>query len=121
MKTFVVRLSVALAIALATGLSYGRYTASDYPALLVAAKDWEDQDHSHDRARRASAAGEILSIAAIYERARLAVPGRILEAELDRSHGRWVYEIKVLSPQGRLFELKLDAATGRVLDREESD
>lgn len=121
MKPFVARLSVALAIALATGLSYGRYAASDHAAVLVPTKDWEDQDHSHDRARRATAAGEILPIAAIYERARLAGLGRILEAELDRSHGRWVYEIKVLSPEGRLFELKLDAATGRVLDREESD
>jgi uncharacterized membrane protein YkoI len=121
MKLCVARLSVAVAMALVTGLSNGRCAASDHPMVLASTKDWEDQDLSHDRARRATAAGEILPIVAVYERVRLAVPGRILEAELDRSHGRWVYEIKVLSLEGRLFELKLDGGTGRVLDREEND
>ena len=83
--------------------------------------DWEDEDRSHDRARRATEAGEILPLAQIYERARREIPGRVLEAELEGSHGRWIYELKILDPAGRLYELHLDAASGRILGREEKD
>lgn len=82
---------------------------------------WIADDDSHDRALRASERGEILPIAEIFERARARYPGRVLEAELDREHGRWVYELKVLDPAGRLREVHLDAQSGAVLGREEGD
>ncbi len=116
------RLSVAATLLLAgLALSPAPLAAGDRPAARMHGHDWEDEDHSYDRARRASEAGEILTIAEIYERARRALPGRILEAELERAHGRWVYELKILDPRGRLFELYLDAASGQVLKREKED
>lgn len=84
-------------------------------------RDWADEDHSHDRARRATERGEILPLTLIYERALARVPGRVLEAELERKRGLWVYELKILDVGGRLFEVYLDASTGVILKQEEED
>jgi uncharacterized membrane protein YkoI len=83
--------------------------------------DWADEDRSHDRARRAAERGEILPLEVIYERALARLPGRVLEAELERKRGLWVYELKILDARGRLFEVYLDAGTGAVLKQEEED
>jgi uncharacterized membrane protein YkoI len=117
------RLSVALVLTLAADQVPSRDVprAGDRPAGWLRVHDWEDEDRSHDRARRAAEAGEILSISQIYERARREQSGRVLEAELERAKGRWIYELKILDPEGRLHELKLDAATGKILKREEED
>jgi uncharacterized membrane protein YkoI len=114
-----VAFGVSLALAAGFGLTQVPMPAGARPVGLMPVNDWEDEDHSHDRARRAREAGEILTIVQIYDLARKAVPGRVLEAELEREHGRWIYELKILDPAGRVYELKLDAATGAVLGREE--
>jgi len=76
---------------------------------------WADEDHSYDRARRASERGEILPLTEIYARVLKRFPGRVLEAELERERGRWIYELKVLDPSGRLFEIYTDASTGEII------
>ncbi len=80
---------------------------------------WADDEDDHDRAREARERGEILSLAEVSERARARFPGRILEAELEREGGRWVYELKILDPAGRLREVYVDAQNGSLLDHEE--
>lgn len=82
---------------------------------------WVDEDHSYDRARRASERGEILPLTEIYERVLRRFPGRVLEAELEREDGRWIYELKVLDASGRLYEVDTDASTGKILKHEEDD
>lgn len=126
MKHRAARLTVAFVLALAANVSLadGPRAVGDSHAPLAYARhgqsrDWEDDDRSHDRARRASAAGEILTIAEIYEHAARAVPGRVLETDLERAQGHWVYELTILDPAGRIFDLELDAATGQVLERDE--
>lgn len=92
-------------------------------------RDWEDADHSYDRARRASERGEILSLTEIYSRAAARFPGRVLEAELEfesdqgpeQNRGDWVYELKILEPGGRLLKVHLDAHSGAFLDQKEDD
>lgn len=42
-------------------------------------------------------------------------PGQVLEVELERDDGRWIYEIKLLQAGGRLLKLKLDARSGELL------
>jgi uncharacterized membrane protein YkoI len=121
MKTLATRLSAVLALVLVAGvlLPSGVRSSNAGSGDWMRVNDWEDEGHSHDRARRASEAGEILTIAEIYERALQEHPGRVLEAELEPSSGRWIYELKILDPAGRLYELKLDAATGEILRRKE--
>ena len=79
-------------------------------ALLPAAATHADGDH--DRARAALRAGEVLPLHTVLERLQREQPGQVLEVELDREHGEWVYEIKLLRPDGRVVELKRDARTG---------
>jgi len=109
MPTHHFRLIIGLPLLLATGWS----------TVHGAPHEWEDDDHSHDRARRATERGEILNLSEVYTRIAAQVPGRVLEAELEREHGRWVYELKILDPRGRLQEIELDARTGVILDHEE--
>lgn len=81
------------------------------PAVPVRADDRRD----HERARAALAAGEIRSLAELLAEVERRYVGRVIETELERDDGRWIYEITILPPSGRVFELKLDAATGALL------
>jgi uncharacterized membrane protein YkoI len=108
-----------LALALMTSRGFGH--EGNRGGWRHGVPDWEDEDHSYDRARRASAQGEILSLAEIYRRAAARFPGRVLEAELESEHGRWVYELKILDPGGRLRKIHLDAGTGEFLNPEDND
>lgn len=82
-------------------------------AMPVQAGDGRD----HDRARQALEAGEILPLRAILERVERDTPGQVVEIELERESGRWLYEIKVLRAGGSLVKLTLDARDGTVLAR----
>ena len=90
--------------------------------VLTGAAALADRD-DHDRARRALEAGEILPLAEILTVAEATRPGRVIEVELERDDGRWIYELELVSPGGRLYEMEIDAATGTVLEveREEDD
>jgi uncharacterized membrane protein YkoI len=97
----------------------GAVPVPERPAVLLAREDWADEDRSYDRARRASERGEILPLSEVLAQVRERSPGRVLEAELEREHGLWVYELKILDPAGRLLEVSVDARTGQPLGREE--
>jgi uncharacterized membrane protein YkoI len=74
-----------------------------------------DRRRDHERARAALAAGEIRPLAALLAEVERRYLGTVIETELERDDGRWVYEVKILPPSGRVFELKFDAATGALL------
>lgn len=75
------------------------------------------ESRDHDRARQALQAGEILPLRSILDRVERDTPGQVIEVELDREAGRWVYEIKVLATGGAIVKLELDARDGTVLRR----
>lgn len=70
------------------------------------------------QARAAVEAGTILPLDAILGGLEPRHAGRILEVELEREDGRYVYEIEILLADGRKRELEIDAATGEVLEVE---
>jgi uncharacterized membrane protein YkoI len=74
-------------------------------------------EHDHDRARRAVQSGEILPLQTLLERVQGEHPGQVLELELERDGGRWIYEIRLLQPDGRLVKLVVDARTAQVLSQ----
>jgi uncharacterized membrane protein YkoI len=88
-------------------------------ALLASPTLADSRDH--DRARRAMEAGEILPLSQILKVAHAARPGRVIELELERDDGRWIYELELVTPQGRLYEMEIDAATGTVLEIEHEE
>lgn len=48
--------------------------------------------------------------------ARERMPGEVVKVELEREHGRLVYEVEVISTQGPKYELDIDAMTGEIIE-----
>jgi len=71
-------------------------------------------DEDHIAAREALRRGEILPLTRILDIALRAVPGDVIDVELDRHRGQWRYEVKVLTSTGRVREIKMEARTGVV-------
>ncbi len=69
----------------------------------------------HERARAALEAGEIRPLSEVLADVERRFLGRVIEAELDRDDGQWLYELKLLPPNGRMFTLEVDASTGAVI------
>ena len=46
------------------------------------------------------------------------VPGTVVEAELEKKHGKTVWEVEVLGADGHVTEVHIDAATGAMIDTE---
>ena len=65
--------------------------------------------------------GEILPLQQILQALPELQQARILEVELEREHGRYVYEVEILTGDGRVQELQLDAASGELLRRRDDD
>jgi uncharacterized membrane protein YkoI len=85
-------------------------------------------DDDHDRAREAVAAGRILPLTKIIERATAQFGGTVLDAEYeggddegDDHHGEWPprsdYRIKLLTADGRVLMLEYDAVTGELISQ----
>ena len=45
-------------------------------------------------------------------------PGTIVEAELEKKHGKTVWEVEVVGADGNVTEVHIDAASGDVIDTE---
>ena len=88
-------------------------------ALALAGGMAQADGGDHDRARAALQAGEVLPLASVLQRIAPSHPGDVLEVELEREHGRWVYELKLLQRGGALVKLAVDARTGEVLKARE--
>lgn len=82
---------------------------------LAAAPAWASDRADHERALQAVQAGQVLPLTTVLERLGREHPGQVLEVELERERGQWIYEIKLLSADGQLLKLKLDAGTAAVL------
>ena len=68
----------------------------------------------HDEVRDLKNRGEIITLSELISNAGLS-DVRILEAELEREHGKLVYELEFLDAEGRVFEQYFDAITGEPL------
>ncbi len=88
---------------------------------VLAADRGSGRSGDHDEALRAVEARQALPIARIMEIALQAVPGEIVEIELDRDDGRLIYEVEVLTGGGRVRKVDIDARTGAVLEIEDED
>ena len=98
---------------LAPGLLIGMLLVMSQPAA------WARPDH--DQARAAVQAGEVLPLRTLLDRLEKSHPGQVLEVELERDDGRWVYELKLLQAGGRLVKLKVDARSGDLLRAQARD
>ncbi|WP_425489677.1 PepSY domain-containing protein [Diaphorobacter ruginosibacter] len=72
-------------------------------------------ESDHEMARKALREGKVLPLKTVLDLLERDYPGQVLEVELERDDGMFIYEIKLLRADGQLLKLKLDAATGRVV------
>jgi len=86
------------------------------PALLTA-----DDDLDAGIIRQWVEEGRILPLQDLLERHRARIEGELLDLEVEREHGRIVYELEVMDRKGRVREIYLDAATGEWLEEELED
>ena len=90
-------------------------------AGLAQPSAWGSDSRDHERARAAVEAGQVLPLPTLLERLRRTHPGQVLELELEREDGRWIYEVKLLQANGQLLKLDVDAATAQVLQVKRKD
>jgi len=75
----------------------------------------------HDEARKLKELGEILPLEQIINKARQQYTGRILEVELEREDGRYIYELELLDDKGTVWELEFDAKSGELIKKRKDD
>ena len=46
------------------------------------------------------------------------VPGTVVEAELEKKHGKTVWEVEILGADGKITDVHIDAGDGTVIDTE---
>ena len=80
-----------------------------------------DNETDQDKALRLKIEGEILPLEAILEKAKTIRAGKVLEAELEKKNGGYIYEIEIIADDGSIWELKYDAKTATLLSQEEED
>lgn len=68
-----------------------------------------------DEAKKLKDSGKILPLEQVLQQARRDRPGRVVETELEKLSGRYIYEIKIVDEQGVVHELEYDAQNGERL------
>lgn len=92
--------------------------------LVAAGTPWLHVVHAGESpavAKQLAAKGQILSLEKISRLAKSHKAGEILEVELEKKHGRYIYEVEILDSASQVWELKLDAKTGQLLKMELDD
>ncbi len=85
------------------------------PAALAGDDRGSRAKSDHEQARAAVQAGQVMPLSKVLEQLQRTHPGQVLELELERDDGRWVYEVRLLQPDGQLLKIALDAGTAQVL------
>lgn len=75
------------------------------------------EDEKNGKAEMAAAAK--VTIDQALKTASDKVPGKIIEAELEKKHNKLVWEIEVVTADKKVMEVHIDAETGAVIDLEE--
>lgn len=77
---------------------------------------------SRETARELRNAGVILALESILDKVRERYPeARLLEAELEKDDGIYIYELEILTREGRVRGLEVDASSARIIDDDEED
>ncbi|MGB3610216.1 MAG: PepSY domain-containing protein [Cellvibrio sp.] len=97
------------------------FTRSFWFALVTAvALSATAADIGPNEALRLRQQGEILALESLLDIALSRYPGaRLLEAELEKDDGIYVYEVELITRDGVVREIELDARNGRILKDKE--
>lgn len=62
-----------------------------------------------------------ISLDAAREIALSKVPGKVIDEELEKEHGRLQYAFDIKTSDGKVFDVEINAVTGEILQAEEDD
>jgi Predicted membrane protein len=97
------------------------------PALMVGAlcfmstPAWSDKGHKgkHEEGHVADLVKDAkVTIDQAIKTAMDKVPGTAVEAELEKKHGKTVWEVEIVGSDGKVTEVHIDAGTGDIIDTE---
>lgn len=92
-------------------------------ALLLIGPVWSGEtgkgmkDDARETVEKAAAAK--VAIDQAIKAASEKVPGKVVEAELEKKHDKLVWEVEVVTAESKVMEVHIDAETGAVIDVEE--
>lgn len=91
--------------------------------LAIGAPAWSGKDGKQemDETREAVELSRSAKIA-IEQAVKTAtekLAGKVIEAELEKKHGKGVWEVEIVGADGKVMEVHVDADTGAVIDMEE--
>jgi uncharacterized membrane protein YkoI len=86
--------------------------------LALGTPAWSDKKKDEEGDVTALAKDATVTIEQAIKTAVEKVPGTVVEAELEKKHGKTVWEVEVLGADGKVTEVHIDAATGTVIDTE---
>ncbi len=89
--------------------------------FLLSTPAWSDKKKDEDGDVAALVKDAKITIDQAVKTATEKVPGTVVEAELEKKHGKTIWEVEVLGADGKVTEVHLDAATGAVIDTEAKD
>ncbi len=80
-------------------------------------KDGKKKDELKEKVEMATTAK--ISIDQAIKSASEKAPGKVIEAELEKKHGKTVWEVEMLTTDGKIIEVHVDADSGSVIDTED--
>jgi len=90
-------------------------------ALVLSVPAWSDEKgKEEDESKVADLAKTAkVTIQDAIKTASDKIAGTVVEAELERKHGKIIWEVEIMRADGKVTEVHIDAASGAVIDTEE--
>jgi len=90
-------------------------------ALSVSAWSGKDGKQEMDETREAVELSKTakVTIEQAVKTASEKLAGKVIEAELEKKHGKGVWEVEIVGADGKVMEVHVDADTGAVIGMEE--
>ncbi|MCC2640011.1 MAG: uncharacterized protein K0S45_424 [Nitrospira sp.] len=82
---------------------------------------WSDEGHrgKHEEGHVADLVKDAtVTIDQAIKTAMDKIPGTVVEAELEKKHGKTLWEVEIFSSDGKVTEVHIDAGTGNIIDTE---
>jgi uncharacterized membrane protein YkoI len=91
--------------------------------LAIGTPAWSGKDGKHemDETKEAVELSKTakVTIDQAVKTATEKLPGKVIEAELEKKHGKGVWEVEIVGADGKVTEIHVDADTGAVIDMED--
>ncbi len=90
-------------------------------ALVLSLPAWSDERGKEEDESKVADLAKIakVTIQDAIKTASDKMAGTVVEAELERKHGKIIWEVEIMRADGKVTEVHIDAASGAVIDTEE--